>query len=89
MIALPAPLLRGLSVLAVGAALTLGHITLAAAATKPAQVASAARLTRVADVETTGSITSGRELADNCYIEVVREKTTTGKILTRRVHECD
>ncbi len=89
MTGLPAPLLRGLSVLALGAAVTLGHITFAAAASKTVQVASAAGLTRVADVETTGSITSGRELADNCYIEVVREKTASGKIRTHRVHECD
>jgi multidrug efflux pump subunit AcrA (membrane-fusion protein) len=89
MTALPAPLLRGLSVLALGAAVTLGHITFAAAASKPVQVASATSLTRVADVDATGSITSGRELADNCYFEVVREKTASGKVLTRRVHECD
>ena len=88
MIALPAPLLRGLSVLALGAAATLGHITFAAAAEKPVRLASAA-LPKSADVDATGSTTSGRELADNCYFEVVREKTASGKILTRRVHECD
>jgi multidrug efflux pump subunit AcrA (membrane-fusion protein) len=88
MIALPAPLLRGLSVLALGAAATLGHITFAAAAEKPVRLASAA-LAKSADVDATGSTTSGRELADNCYFEVVREKTASGKILTRRVHECD
>ena len=88
MIALPAPLLRGLSVLALGAAATLGHITFAAAAEKPVRLASAA-LAKSADVDATGPTTSGRELADNCYFEVVREKTASGKILTRRVHECD
>jgi hypothetical protein len=88
MIALPAPLLRGLSVLALGAAATLGHITFAAAAEKPVRLASAA-LAKSADVDATGSTTSGRELADNCYFEVVREKTASGKTLTRRVHECD
>ena len=88
MIALPAPLLRGLSVLALGAAATLGHITFAAAAEKPVRLASAA-LAKSADVDATGSTTSGRELADNCYFEVVREKTASGKILTHRVHECD
>ncbi len=89
MTALSAPLVRGLSLVVLGAALALSHITFAAAASKPVQVASAAGLTRVADVETTDSITSGRELADNCYFEVVREKTASGKVLTRRVHECD
>ena len=88
MTGLPAPLLRGLSVLALGAAATLGHITFAAAAEKPVRLASAA-LAKSADVDATGSTTSGRELADNCYFEVVREKTASGKILTRRVHECD
>jgi multidrug efflux pump subunit AcrA (membrane-fusion protein) len=89
MIALPAPLLRGLSVLALGAAVTLGHITFAAAASKPTQVASAAGLTRGADVEVTGSTMPEQALAENCYFEVVREKAASGKILTRRVHECD
>jgi hypothetical protein len=88
MIARPAPLLRGLSVLALGAAATLGHITFAAAAEKPVRLASAA-LAKSADVDATGSTTSGRELADNCYVEVVREMTATGKILTHHVHECD
>jgi hypothetical protein len=64
-------------------------MTFAAAASKPVPVASAAGLTRVADVETTGSTAADRELAENCYFEVVREKTASGKILTRRVHECD
>lgn len=84
----PVPLLRGLAVLALGAAATLGHISFAAAAEKPVRLASAA-LAKSADVDATGSTTSGRELADNCYFEVIREKTASGKILTRRVHECD
>jgi hypothetical protein len=66
MTALPAPLLRGLSVLALGAAVTLGHITFAAAASKPVQVASATGLTRVADVDATGSTNSGRERVHEC-----------------------
>jgi hypothetical protein len=30
-----------------------------------------------------------RDNADNCYFEVVQEKTVTGKVITRRVQECD
>jgi hypothetical protein len=88
MIALPAPLLRGLSVLALGAAVTLGHITFAAAAEKPVRLASAA-LSKGVDVQVTGSTMPEQALAENCYFEVVREKAASGKILTRRVHQCD
>lgn len=89
MTALPASLIRGLSLVAIGAALTLSHITFAAAAAKPAQAARATGLAGVADVETTGSAPSGPVLAENCYVEVVREMTAMGKILTHHVHECD
>ena len=71
-------------------ALTLGHITFAAAApAKPVQVASAAAISKATDVATTGSVTAESELAENCYLELVQEKTARGKMVTRRVHECD
>jgi hypothetical protein len=87
---LPAPLLRGLSLLALGGALAIGHVTFAtAASTKPMQVASSASMTPKADVTTTGSIGSDEELGENCWVEVVREKTSSGRTVARRVHECD
>ncbi len=89
MISLPAPLLRGLSVAAIGAALAIGHITLAASAPKGVQVASAGPALGLQDAATTGSVGPQRELAENCYFEIVQEKTSRGRIVTRRVHECD
>ena len=87
---LPAPLLRGLSVLALSGALAIGHITFASAAsTKPMQVASSASMTPKVDVTATGSIGSDEELGENCWVEVVREKTMSGRTIARRVHECD
>jgi hypothetical protein len=43
----------------------------------------------VSDVDTTGSISDARNLGENCYSEMVQEKTTTGKVIVRRVQECD
>ena len=86
---LPAPLLRGLSVLAIGGALAVGHITFASAAPKPVQVASASSVLAKADVNSTGSISSAEVLGENCYVELVREKTASGRAITRRIHECD
>ena len=87
---LPAPLLRGLSLLALGGALAIDHITFAtAASTKPMQVASSASTASKVDVTTTGSINAGEELGENCWVEVVREKTSSGRTVARRVHECD
>ncbi len=84
---LPAPLLRGLSLLALGGALAIGHVTFATAASpKPVQVAS---VVSKVDVTTTGSINASEELGENCWVEVVREKTSSGRTVARRVHECD
>jgi hypothetical protein len=90
MSALPAPFVRGLSVLAIGAALVLSHITFAAAAApKKTQLAPSLAAGDAIDVVSTGSIARERELADNCYFEVFKEGSKTGKVVTRRVQECD
>ncbi len=87
---LPAPLLRSLSLLAIGGALTISHIAFASAASpKPMQVASATAMVAKVNVTTTGSIGSAEELAENCWFEVIREKNSSGRTVTRRVHECD
>jgi hypothetical protein len=84
---LPAPLLRGLTLLAIGGALAVGHATFATAASpKPVRVAASAS---TADVTATGSIGADGDLAENCWVEVVREKTAGGRTVARRVHECD
>jgi multidrug efflux pump subunit AcrA (membrane-fusion protein) len=87
---LPAPLLRGLSVLAIGGAIAISHITFASAGpTKPVQVASASAAVPKMDVTTTGSISADEAFGENCYLELVQEKSARGKTVTRRVHECD
>jgi hypothetical protein len=87
---LPAPLLRGLSVLAIGGAIAISHVTFASAApTKLMQVASASAALSKGDVATTGSISADEALGENCYLELVQEKSARGKTVTRRVHECD
>jgi hypothetical protein len=89
MISLPAPAVRGLALLAIGSALVVGHVTFAAAAPNQMRVKSFMAGRTVSDVDTTGSISDERGLAENCYSETVQEKTTTGKVIVRRVHECD
>jgi hypothetical protein len=43
----------------------------------------------VDDAAPMATISDERGLAENCYSEMVQEKTTTGKVIVRRVHECD
>jgi hypothetical protein len=88
MISLPAPAVRTLALLAIGSALVVGHVTFAAAAPNQMRVKSFIADT-VSDVDTTGSISDERTLAENCYSEMVVEKTTTGKVIVRHVQECD
>jgi hypothetical protein len=88
MISLPAPLLRGLSVLAIGGALAIGHVTFASAAPKAMQVAVAS-VAAESDVTITSSIGSDEALGENCYVQVLPEWNVRGKTVIRRVHECD
>jgi hypothetical protein len=87
--ALPAPAVRGLSVLAIGAVLVLSHITFGTAKTKQASLPSRAVAASNVDVSSTGSIGGRSRLADNCYWEQVSETNAAGRITTRRVQECD
>jgi hypothetical protein len=83
---LPPAAIRALSVLAIGGALAIAHAGFASAApAKPGRVTPAA----TADVAVTGSLGSGEGLGENCWIEVVQERTAAGRTVTRRVHECD
>ncbi len=79
-------LLRGLSVMAIGGALAIAHATFASAA--PSQTRSGPA-TAAANVAVTGTVGSGEALGENCWIELVQEKTASGKIVTRRVQDCD
>ncbi len=90
MTSLPAPLLRSLTVLAIGTALAMGHIAFAAAAPKNIQVASSASEGQsVADVDTTASVAPGHVLAENCYIDTRAMTSVRGKTIAIRVVECD
>ena len=90
MSSLPASFLRGLTVLAIGTTLTLSHIAFAAAAPNPMQVSSLASvMTQAVDVDSTSSVASGEEHAENCYIDTQMVKSVRGKTVIIRIHECD
>lgn len=72
--------IRGLSVLAIGGGLAVAHVTFASAAP-----AGGSR----PEMTTTGSVGDGEVLGENCWIELVRETTASGRTVTRRVQECD
>jgi hypothetical protein len=89
MLAVSAPLVRGLSVVAIGAAIVLSHLSFATAKTKREQVAAQVGAESKADVSSTGSIGERRNLSDNCYWEFVPDVSATGTFTVRRVQECD
>ena len=89
MLSVPAPLVRGLWVLAIGTSFIVGHVTFAAADQKTAPRPTRGSAPSQADVVSTGSIGKQALLADNCYWETVSEETSPGTIILRRVQECD
>jgi len=72
---IPAPLLRGLTVVGIGATLVVGHITFAAAQNA---TATTGRATETATAH-----------GENCYLDTRIETTSTGKRVVRRSVECD
>jgi hypothetical protein len=87
---LPASVLRGLTVLAIGTTLTLSHIAFAAAAPQPMKIASVAPVSQsTGDVDSTSSISSDLDLAENCYIDTQVVKSVRGKRIMTRIQECD
>jgi hypothetical protein len=90
MTSLPAPLLRGLTIVAIGSTLVLSHIAFATAAPAPMQVVSAVSIVKeTAGVDSTSSNSLGWELAENCYIEIQPVKSVRGKTIMARTYECD
>jgi hypothetical protein len=90
MIRIPAPYLRGVTALTIGATLVIGHAAFAAAGTG----AKAEALMQVAFVESHDGEESLHDvqnlvLAENCYLEVQKHRTPQGKVVSRVVHECD
>ena len=90
MIRIPAPLLRGIAVLTIGATLVISHAAFAA----PHTGATAEASMQMAAVESHDGEESlhdvqNIELAENCYLEVQKHRTPQGKIVSRIVHECE
>jgi hypothetical protein len=81
-------LLRGLTVLGLGATIALAHVSFAAAASKDPSAPRPLTMAK-ADVETTGSVAKGPVLAENCYFERVEVRLPSGKSVMRPVQECD
>ena len=90
MIRIPASYLRGLAVLTLGATFVLSHAALAAAQGGFPQSNTQTQMAELLGqelVEQQG--TTGIELAENCYLEVQKHRTSQGKVVSRIVHECD
>ncbi|WP_201864602.1 hypothetical protein [Microvirga soli] len=90
MIRIPAPFLRGVAVLTIGATLVISHAAFAA----PQAGARPEAPMQIAFVESHDGeegLHNGQnlELAENCYLEVQKHRTPRGKVVSRVVHECD
>ncbi len=85
---LPAPVLRGLSVLAIGAVLALGHATLASASSV-AGVAPAIGTAPSKSVQTERQVTAAMPLPENCYSETEVQQTKDGRTVSVLIQECD
>ncbi len=85
-----APLIRGFSVLGIGAALALGHIMFATAAPAPARViAETPAAVRAAAVDGTASVTNRTPPSRNCYSDQQIVKSVRGRWMLLRTLECD
>jgi hypothetical protein len=90
MIRIPAPYLRGVAVLTIGATLVISHAAFAApqaGATPEASMQMA--FVEGYDGEESLHDVQNLELAENCYLEVQKHRTSQGKVVSRIVHECD
>jgi hypothetical protein len=90
MIRIPATYLRGIAVLTLGATLVLSHAALAAPQGGSSRFEAQVQMAELLGhdwVEEQG--TAGIELAENCYLEVEKHRTSQGKVVSRIVHECD
>ncbi|MDQ4136374.1 MAG: hypothetical protein M3158_09340 [Pseudomonadota bacterium] len=88
MISFSAPLVRGLSVLGIGAGLATGHILFAAAAPARA-VPDVPPTAKAADVETTSSVASRPAAGENCDTEQQIVRSVRGRPMMLSSRECD
>ena len=85
-----ASLVRGITILGIGAGLATGHILFAAAAPMPAQPAiEMASIETVRDVETTASVATRTPVRENCYSEQQIVRSIRGKAMMLSTLECD
>lgn len=91
MIRIPAPYLRGLAVLTLGASFVLGHAALAAPQSSLAKPGARVQVAQAVSQDSIADLPEGEavELAENCYLEVQKDRTPQGKVVSRIVHECD
>jgi hypothetical protein len=89
MTCLPAPLLRGLTVLAVGATLVASHAAFAAPGRGVSSTESSAGVERVSLIAGKDRASAATTLAENCYLETHIERPSKGKAISTLVQECD
>ncbi len=87
-----APLVRGITVLGIGALLATGHVLFAAAAPAPAPtraMTDAPAVVKARDVETTASVATRTPVRENCYSEQQIVRSIRGKAMMLSTLECD
>ena len=91
MIRIPAPYLRGLAVLSLGASFVLSHAALAAPQSSSSVPGARIHVAEASGQDGLTDLPEGEalELAENCYLEVQKDRTPHGKVLSRIVHEYD
>jgi len=91
MIRIPAPYLRGLAVLTLGATFTLGRAALAAPHGSSANAGTGHQVAALLSqhAEAAQQEAQSIDLAESCYWEVQRDRTPHGKVVSQMVHECD
>jgi hypothetical protein len=91
MIRIPAPYLRGLAVLTIGATFVIGHAALAAPEASTGKLSAGTQVAAVYVEKTVPErqVVEGVELAENCYLEAQEDLTPQGETISQIVHECD
>lgn len=85
-----ASLVRGITVLGLGAVLATGHILFAAATPAPAQpLTDTSLVAQARDVETTASVAIRTPARENCYSEQQIVRSVRGRTMMLSTLECD
>jgi hypothetical protein len=89
MIRIPAPLRRGLTVLAIGATVVASHAAFAAPGLSARSVKGPAPIVLASRSETASRTRASEPLPENCYFEAQAERAPGGKPVSKLVQECD